>query len=110
MELYGLTDNLIISFEDDFCLDLQATSTNVPNLYQSNATLYFLNSRSPLTERESFNFSERLNLVNYNRWNLVLNSGSNMLVKVWYQYEDITYYDVIFYVIQGIYQKLLRLG
>ena len=23
MELYGLTDNLIISFEDDFCLDLQ---------------------------------------------------------------------------------------
>ena len=77
---------------------------NVPNIYQSTATLYFLNSHPPLTERESFNLSESANLkvdVNYDSWNFVLNSGSNMSVKVCYQDEEITYYDVIFYVIQG---------
>ena len=102
--MYGLTDNLIYPFKGDFCQDLRATSTNVPNRGQTTASLSFLSSRPPLTNRESFSLSRSPSLDsfnNYRSWNFVLNAGSNSSFVVCY--EDVeTRYDVIFNLIRGV--------
>ena len=103
-EVYGLTDNHIYPFKGDFCQDLRATSTNVPNPGQNTAYLSFLSSRPPLTDFENISFvdSAPLNpIINYRNWNFVLNAGSNSSFVACYN-SDETRYDVIFNLIRGV--------
>ena len=102
---YALTDKVIRSYNHDFCQGLLAESTDVPNNLQSNATLYLLNSRPPLTDHERFNVSERTNLdsylTNYHGWNFYMNTGSKMSFNACYPLDMNGNFDVIFYLIKG---------
>ena len=84
---YALTDKVILSYKGDFCESLQTVSTDFPNSAESNATLYMLRSPPPLTDSESFNVSEPLDLDdtnNFHYWNFYLNTGSTLSIKVCY--------------------------
>ena len=100
---YALTDKVIRSYNHDFCQDLEAVSTDIPNgNLQSNATLYLLSSRPSLTDTERFNFTELAMLdsvTNYHVWNFYMNTGSQVSLKVCYPLE--TNYYVKFYLIKG---------
>ena len=103
-EVYGLTDNHIYPFKGDFCQDLRATSTNVPNLNEPTAYLSFLSTRPPLTDFENFTFFDSAPLdseINYRNWNFVLNAGSNSSFVACYN-SDETRYEVIFNLIRGV--------
>ena len=102
-EVYALTDNRLISYRGDFCVNLRATSTQESRDNQSSATLAFLRSR-PLTGREVFNFSDSINLnstINFNSWNFYLNSNSDASIYVCYQESGSTDYPVTFYIIKS---------
>ena len=103
-ETYALTDNRIIAYKGDFCQDLRTTSTDVPINQESTGNLYFLKSRPPLTERESFNASVTAIInsdFNFRFWNFYLNAGSRSSFEVCYQQSGGTSEDVIFYIIRG---------
>ena len=104
-ETYALTDNRIIAYKGDFCQDLRTSSTKASVNQQSVGNLYFLKSRPPLTERESFNVSgETADLSskgNFRYWNFYLNTGSEASFTVCYQQNVGTRRDVIFYIIRG---------
>ena len=105
-ETYALSDNRIIAYKGDFCQDLRTSSTGVPMNQQSIGYLYFLRSRPPLTERETFNASVTADLnsnFNFRYWNFYLNAGSEASFTVCYQ-QDVRNRDVIFYIIRGTKQ------
>ena len=106
VEEYALTDKVIHSYNRYFCEGLLAKSADVPNNFQSNATLYLLNSQPPLTDLELFNVSRKANLNsdsnNYQSWNFYMNSGSNISLDACYQQgQSISRYNVAFYLIKG---------
>lgn len=105
-EKYALSDNVIVSYNKDFCQGLWAKSTVAPNNFQSSAMLYLLNDSPLLADRERFNLSESANLdpsINYHSWNFYMNTGSTVSFEACYhQPENIpANYDVIFYLIKS---------
>ena len=102
-ETYALSDNRIIAYKGDFCQDLRTSSTSVPMNQQSMGYLYFLRSRPPLTERETFTASVTADLnsdINFRYWNFYLNAGSEASFTVCYQ-QGVRNREVIFYIIRG---------
>ena len=104
-EVYALTDNRLISYRGDFCVNIRATSTQPePRDLQSSATLAFLRSPPPLTGREVFNLSESASLnsvVNFNSWNFYLNYNSNISIEVCYRQSGGTDNSVTFLLIES---------
>ena len=100
-EVYALTDNRLISYRGDFCVNLRASSTQETRDLQSSATLAFLRSRPPLTGREVFNLSGSASLnsdMDYKSWNFSLNYNSNASIEVCYQGGS---YSVTFHIIKS---------
>ena len=104
-ETYALSDNRIIAYKGEFCQDLRTSSTSIPMNQQSVGYLYFLRSRPPLTEHETFTASgtANLNSMNFHYWNFYLNTGSEASFTVCYQ-QDVRNREVIFYIIRGTKQ------
>ena len=102
-EEYALTDKVIHPYNNYFCQGLLAKSTNAPNNFQSNATLYLLNSQPPLTDLDIFNTSWRASLnsdgTNYQSWNFYMTKGSMISLDACYQ--GFSNFDVTFYLIKG---------
>ena len=101
-QYYGLTDRFIPSYSKHFCQGLRATSENFVS-YQSNATLYMLTSRPPLTDVEVFSFSESVGYENeneYAEWNFYLNKGSYVTFKACYGTKEEDGF-VDFYLVRG---------
>ena len=63
---YALTDKVVRLYNRYFCQGLLGKSTDSPNNFDSNATLYLLNSRPLLTDHEVFNLSQKANLDSVN--------------------------------------------
>ena len=100
---YALTDKVIRSYKSDFCESLQARSTDTPNNFQSNATLYLLYNRPPASDAETFNLTETAHLTddtNYHVWNFYLNAGSKVSLSACYAVSS-TSYNAKFYLIKG---------
>lgn len=103
---YALTDKVIRSYNHYFCQGLQAVSTDTPvDNFQSNATLYLLDSHPSLTDNEQFNFTDRASLnslTNYHVWNFYMNAGSRVSLNACYLLDDMSgNYMVEFYLIKG---------
>ena len=105
IEEYALTDKVLRPYNGYFCQGLSGKSIDSPNNFVSNATLYLLNSRPLLSDREVFNVSEKANLdssnTNYQSWNFYLNSDSVMTLEACYQRNQSTAHYVTFYLIKG---------
>lgn len=105
IEEYALTDKVVRPYNRYFCQGLSGKSTDSPNNFDSNATLYLLNSRPLLTDHEVFNLSQKVNLdsvnTNYQSWNFYLNSDSFVTLEACYQPHWTTERYVTFYLIKG---------
>ena len=107
-ETYGLTDKFLPSYNHYFCQALQAESsgTGIP-FNPSNATLYLLKVRPPLTDRDIFNFTDiaySIDPTHDSDLGIRLNGDSTVSFEVCYEKiypDDGNHYDAAFYLIKG---------
>ena len=80
---YRLTDKILLVYNGDFCQNIVARSTDYVSTPHSNASLYLLSSPPPLSDVESFDFSDTAVLKKQPvTWNFYLNSGSHVSFNV----------------------------